>query len=66
MLLMGLRLREGIEMPRYQALAGKGFDTDRLSFLQAEGFVEPIGNSRIRATPSGMAVLNTLVAELAR
>ncbi len=66
LLLMGLRLREGIEMPRYQALAGKGFDTDRLSFLQAEGFVEPIGNSRIRATPSGMAVLNTLVAELAR
>jgi oxygen-independent coproporphyrinogen-3 oxidase len=34
--------------------------------LQDEGLVAPVGNSGLRATPSGMIVLNSLVAELAR
>jgi len=66
LLLMGLRLREGIEVDRYEALAGRGFEPERLSFLQNEGFVESIGNSRLRATPAGMTVLDALVADLAR
>ena len=32
---------------------------------QAEKLVEPVANSRLRATPAGRLVLNALVAELA-
>jgi hypothetical protein len=34
--------------------------------LQGEGLVAPIGNSRLRATPAGMIVLDAVVADLAR
>jgi putative oxygen-independent coproporphyrinogen III oxidase len=65
-LLMGLRLAEGIDLDRYERLAGKRFPASRLSLLQREGLVAPVGNSRLRATPSGMIVLDALVADLAR
>ena len=65
-LLMGLRLAEGIDLARYEALSGKGFSPARLSVLQEEGLVAAIGNSRLRATPSGMIVLDAVVADLAR
>jgi putative oxygen-independent coproporphyrinogen III oxidase len=65
-LLMGLRLSEGIDLARYEELAGKPFSTPRLSLLQDEGLVEQIGNSRLRATPNGMIVLDAVVADLAR
>jgi putative oxygen-independent coproporphyrinogen III oxidase len=65
-LLMGLRLAEGIDLARYEALAGRSLASDRLSILQAEGLVASIGNSRLRATPQGMIVLDALVADLAR
>jgi len=65
-LLMGLRLAEGIDLTRYEQLAGKGFAPARLSVLQEEGLVASIGNSRLRATPSGMIVLDAVVADLAR
>jgi len=65
-LLMGLRLAEGIDLTRYEQLSGKGFSPARLSVLQEEGLVAPIGNSRLRATPSGMIVLDAVVADLAR
>lgn len=65
-LLMGLRLAEGIDLARYEQLAGKGFSPARLSVLQEEGLVAAIGNSRLRATPSGMIVLDAVVADLAR
>ena len=65
-LLMGLRLAEGIDLQRYEALSGRGFSPARLSVLQEEGLVAPIGNSRLRATPSGMIVLDAVVADLAR
>jgi hypothetical protein len=38
----------------------------RISILRDEGLVEPVGNSRLRATSSGRLVLNALVADLAR
>jgi coproporphyrinogen III oxidase-like Fe-S oxidoreductase len=66
LLLMGLRLREGIEVHRYEALAGRGFEQAHLSFLQAQGLLESVGNSRLRATPAGMSVLDALVADLAQ
>jgi oxygen-independent coproporphyrinogen-3 oxidase len=37
-----------------------------VSILQEEGLVAPVGNSRLRATPSGMIVLDAVVADLAR
>lgn len=65
-LLMGLRLTEGIDLARYEALSGRGLASERLSILQGEGLVAAIGNSRLRATPEGMIVLDAVVADLAR
>lgn len=65
-LLMGLRLAEGIDLSRYESLSGRGFSSSRLSVLQDEGLVAPVGNSRLRATASGMIVLDAVVADLAR
>jgi oxygen-independent coproporphyrinogen-3 oxidase len=65
-LLMGLRLAEGIDLTRYEALSGRVLASDRLSILQGEGLVAPVGNSRLRATPEGMIVLDAVVADLAR
>lgn len=65
-LMMGLRLGEGIDLGRYAALAGRPLDAARIAMLQDEGLVAPVGNSRLRATPSGMLVLDALVADLAR
>ncbi len=64
-LLMGLRLAEGIELDRYERLAGRELSPERLATLQQEGLVAPIGNSRLRATPAGMVVLDAVVADLA-
>ncbi len=65
-LLMGLRLAEGIDLARYEQLSGRAFSPARLSVLQEEGLIAPVGNSRLRATPSGMIVLDAVVADLAR
>jgi putative oxygen-independent coproporphyrinogen III oxidase len=65
-LLMGLRLAEGIDLDRYETLSGRPLDPHRVSILRDEGLVAPVGNSRLRATPSGMIVLDALVADLAR
>ncbi len=65
-LLMGLRLVEGIDLARYEQLSGKSLSSARLSILQGEGLVAPIGNSRLRATAEGMIVLDAVVADLAR
>ena len=65
-LLMGLRLVEGIDLVRYEALSGRELSPARMSILQDEGLVAPVGNSRLRATPSGMIVLDAVVADLAR
>ncbi|WPZ14942.1 radical SAM family heme chaperone HemW [Nitratireductor rhodophyticola] len=65
-LLMGLRLVEGIDLPRYEALSGRALSNARIAVLQEEGLVEPVGNTRLRATPKGMIVLDAVVADLAR
>jgi oxygen-independent coproporphyrinogen-3 oxidase len=65
-LLMGLRLAEGIDLARYEALAGRPLASDRITILREEALIEPVGNSRLRATPSGVLVLDALVADLAR
>ena len=65
-LLMGLRLVEGIDLARYEQLSGRALSGRRISILQEEGLVAAIGNSRLRATPQGMIVLDAVVADLAR
>jgi putative oxygen-independent coproporphyrinogen III oxidase len=64
-LLMGLRLTEGIDIPRFEQLSGRSLNQKRVSILREEGMIEPVGNSRLRATPSGMIVLDAVVADLA-
>ena len=64
-LLMGLRLTEGIDIPRFEQLSGRSLNQKRVSVLREEGMIEPVGNSRLRATPSGMIVLDAVVADLA-
>ena len=64
-LLMGLRLTEGIDIPRFEQLSGRSLNQKRVSILREEGMIEPVGNSRLRATPAGMIVLDAVVADLA-
>ncbi|MBY0299588.1 MAG: radical SAM family heme chaperone HemW [Methylobacterium sp.] len=64
-LLMGLRLREGIDPARYAALSGRAIDPDRLDSLMAEGLVRRTRSGRIAATARGAPVLNAVVAALA-
>ena len=64
-LLMGLRLAEGVDPVRYQALAGRPLDPERVAFLSAQGFVEKGGDGYLRVTPAGFPVLDAVVADLA-
>jgi len=65
MLLMGLRLKEGIERARFERLAGRPIDPTREAFLRKEGFLEDGPGGRIRATARGFLVLDAIVADLA-
>ncbi|PDT08175.1 radical SAM family heme chaperone HemW [Rhizobium sp. M1] len=65
LLLMGLRLREGVDLARWQQLSGRELDPKREEFLLEHKFIERIGNSRLRCTPAGMLILDSVVADLA-
>ncbi len=65
MLLMGLRIDEGIDLTRYEALAGKPMAQEKITAMADLGFVEMRGNSRLAATQSGRRLLNAVIAELA-
>jgi putative oxygen-independent coproporphyrinogen III oxidase len=64
LLLMGLRLREGIDTARYEALAGRAFDPARVSALTYEGLIEVAGE-KLRVTAAGFPLLDAIVADLA-
>jgi putative oxygen-independent coproporphyrinogen III oxidase len=64
-LLMGLRLREGIECNRFRHLAGRDFDPDRVASLAGEGLIEATSSGRLRVTAVGFPVLDAIVADLA-
>jgi putative oxygen-independent coproporphyrinogen III oxidase len=66
MLMMGLRLHEGIDVQRYESLAQRTFDRQRLLSLQEDGMVAFLGNSRLRVTPKGMILLDSVLVELLR
>jgi oxygen-independent coproporphyrinogen-3 oxidase len=65
MLLMGLRLAEGIDVARYQRLAGRALDPAQVADLVAHGMVERTLAGRVRATRAGFFVLDAVVADLA-
>ncbi|WEK51081.1 MAG: radical SAM family heme chaperone HemW [Candidatus Kaistia colombiensis] len=65
MLLMGLRLTEGIDLRRYRAIAGRPLDPRRMADLIEHGMVERLDENRVRATRSGSFVLDAVVADLA-
>lgn len=62
-LMMSLRLSEGTDMARYEALAGAALDVAKLADLDAMGFIS-VTDGRLRATPAGRAVLNGVLREL--
>jgi putative oxygen-independent coproporphyrinogen III oxidase len=64
-LLMGLRLSEGIDTGRYERIAGRGLDPDRIRILIEEGMVEITPSGHLCATRAGFPVLDAVVADLA-
>lgn len=65
LLVMGLRLREGIDPARFESLAGRKLNTGQIKDLMAYGFVETLENGHIRVTDRGFPVLDAVVADLA-
>lgn len=66
MLLMGLRLGEGVDLDRLARLAGGPPSAATIAELTQQGLIEAIpGTRRIRASGSGRFVLNELVLQLA-
>lgn len=64
-LLMGLRLREGIDPQRYAALSGRSLDPRRIAILRDEGAITISTDGRLRVTQDGFPVLDAVVADLA-
>ena len=64
-LLMGLRLKEGIDPARYAALSGRAIDPRRIAILRDEGAITVDADGRLRVTQAGFPVLDAVVADLA-
>jgi putative oxygen-independent coproporphyrinogen III oxidase len=64
-LLMGLRLAEGIDLARYERVAGRALDPRRINILQQEGAIELTPAGKLRVTQTGFPVLDAVVADLA-
>ena len=65
LLLMGLRLAEGIDPKRYAELAGRPLDPARVALLEEEGAISIAGDGRLRVTRAGFPLLDAVVADLA-
>ncbi len=63
-LLMGLRLKEGIDARRYEAFTGRSLKENRVRNLAEEGLIR-VDGPRLAVTPKGFPVLNAVIAELA-
>ncbi|MQY41864.1 coproporphyrinogen III oxidase [Epibacterium sp. SM1969] len=62
-LMMGMRLKEGLDPARFKQLAGYELPQDRIEHLVDLGMLS-ISNDRICATDQGRAVLNAVLREL--
>jgi putative oxygen-independent coproporphyrinogen III oxidase len=65
LLLMGLRLTEGIDPQRYARIAGRTLDPRRVALLCEQGAVETTADGRLRVTLAGFPLLDAVVADLA-
>ncbi len=67
LVMMGLRLSEGIDARRFEALTGRSLrdalDAAGLARMEECGFVEWTGTA-LRATPAGLLLLNSVIGEL--
>lgn len=63
LLLMGLRVDEGVDRQRYAALRGHDFKADALAWLREQGLIE-FDDARVRLTRAGRIVANTIATEL--
>ncbi len=64
-LLMGLRLREGVDPLQFQRIAGRPLDSARILEMERLGFVERTAQGRLRVTAEGFPLLDSVIAELA-
>jgi len=64
-LLMGLRLAEGIDPARFEALAGRPLDPERIAILREHELVEIAPGGRLRVTREGFPILDAVIADLA-
>jgi coproporphyrinogen III oxidase-like Fe-S oxidoreductase len=64
-LLMGLRLREGVDPARFKVLSGRTLDRQQIASLAADGFIVADDSGRVRVTAAGFPVLDSVVADLA-
>lgn len=62
-LLMGLRLTEGVDLTRFEALSGRSVGSDTLDNLSELGFLDQRGRI-ISVTEQGVSVLNGVLREL--
>lgn len=62
-LLMGLRISEGINLCRYEALAGQPIDPSVIAHLGEIGMIETIG-PHLKVTAAGRMVLNAVIEAL--
>ena len=63
MVMMGLRLNEGVNFNRFENLSGSPFSKEKLSFLESIQLIQQ-KKGNIIATFSGRKVLNSILAEL--
>ncbi|MEO1120545.1 MAG: radical SAM family heme chaperone HemW [Pseudomonadota bacterium] len=63
MLMMGLRLIEGVRLDRYARLSGEEISPKRLHPLAEDGIIE-IDSGRLRVTDAGRPVLNAVLRAL--
>lgn len=64
LLLMGLRVDEGVDIARVNALRVEPINAEALNWLEQEDFVE-VANGRVRLTSRGRPLANKIIAELA-
>ena len=64
-LLMSLRLAEGSDLARYEALGGAILAPERINAMQGDGYVSLNGQT-LTATARGRILLNSVLAELLR
>jgi coproporphyrinogen III oxidase-like Fe-S oxidoreductase len=64
-LLMGLRLSEGIDPARFEAVAGRKIGASQVQALLETGMIAFTDAGRLRITIEGFPILDSVVADLA-